>query len=162
MTNEQNSPAVAGPVERRVRTRRLNMELVLIRGLPGSGKSTMASAMTTHRHLEADMFFTDLNGAYLYDASKIKAAHEWCQTNAKWALDRGESVVVSNTFTRRFEMEPYFEIAKAFGIELRIIEATGNWPNVHGVPTEVVEKMRKRWEKSSNAVLSGKPPRTEL
>jgi predicted kinase len=116
------------------------MELVLIRGLPGSGKSTMARAMKTHRHFEADMFFTDLDGAYLYDASKIKAAHEWCQMNAKWALERGESVVVSNTFTRQFEMAPYFAMAKTFGIEPRIVEATGNWPNVHGVPAEVVEK----------------------
>jgi hypothetical protein len=76
--------------------------------------------------------------------------------NAKWALERGESVVVSNTFTRQFEMAPYFAMAKTFGIEPRIVEATGNWPNVHGVPAEVVEKMRQRWEQmSSNAELTG-------
>lgn len=130
------------------------MELVLIRGLPGSGKSTMARNMTGYRHLEADMFFTDLDGVYIYDASKIKAAHEWCQINVKWALERGEKVVVSNTFTRSFEMEPYFEMAKTLGIEPRIIEATGNWPNVHGVPAEVVEKMRQRWEKSYNLMVN--------
>lgn len=127
------------------------MELVLIRGLPGSGKSTMARAMrTTHEHYEADMFFTDEDG-YNYDRDKIKEAHEWCQHEAFNALANGKSVVVSNTFTRRFEMEPYFEIAKIFGIEPRIIEATGNYQNVHGVPTEVVEKMRQRWEESSNS-----------
>ena len=130
------------------------MQLVLIRGLPGSGKSTIASAMAGYRHLEADMFFTDLDGRYVYDSSKIKAAHEWCQLNTKWALERGERVVVSNTFTRLFEMEPYFEMAKNFGIEPRIVEATGNWPNVHGVPAEVVEKMRQRWEKISNKRLT--------
>lgn len=27
-----------------------------------------------------------------------------------------------------------------------IVEATGNWPNVHGVPEDVIERMRARWE----------------
>ena len=126
------------------------MELVLIRGLPGSGKSTIARAMNDHEHYEADMFF-ERSGEYCYDVSKIKDAHEWCQSETFKALANGKSVVVSNTFTRHFEMEPYLTMAKTFGIEPNIIEATGNWPNVHGVPAEIVEKMRQRWEMSSNA-----------
>lgn len=125
------------------------MELVLIRGLPGSGKSTMARAMTMYEHYEADQFFTDSSGTYNYDREKIKDAHEWCQRETFKALANGKRVVVSNTFTRRFEMDPYFEMAKTFGIEPNILEAIGNWPNVHGVPAEVVEKMRQRWEELS-------------
>ncbi len=123
------------------------MELVLIRGLPGSGKSTMAHAMTEHEHYEADMFFTGSDGKYNYDRKKIKEAHEWCQREASKALANGRRVVVSNTFTRLFEMKPYFDMCRTLGAELRIIEATGNWSNVHGVAVEDVEKMRKRWEK---------------
>lgn len=122
------------------------MELILIRGLPGSGKSTMARAMTTHEHYEADMFFIGSDGVYRYDPKKIKNAHEWCQRETFKALANGKNVVVSNTFTRRFEIEPYFEMAVAFGIQPKILEATGNWPNVHGVPVEIIEKMRQRWE----------------
>lgn len=121
------------------------MKLVLIRGLPGSGKSTMARAMTDHQHFEADMFF-EQDGEYRYDASKIKDAHEWCQIQTFKALANGKSVVVSNTFTRRSEMEPYFDMAKTFGIVPRIIEATGNWPNIHGVPESVIQNMKQRWE----------------
>lgn len=122
------------------------MELVLIRGLPGSGKSTLARGMEGFEHYEADQFFTNAEGAYNYDAAKIKDAHQWCQQETHKALANGKSVVVSNTFTRLFEMQPYYEIAKIFGIELRVVEATGNWPNVHGVPEEVLERMRQRWE----------------
>lgn len=133
------------------------MELILIRGLPGSGKSTMARAL--HKvgfgWFEADMFFVDVNGEYHYDREKVKDAHEWCQREAFKTLSDGKSVVVSNTFTRLFEMEPYFDMAKTFSIEPRIVEATGNWPNVHGVPAEVVEKMRQRWEQISNAEVTG-------
>lgn len=123
------------------------MELVLIRGLPGSGKSTMAMGemFKDFDHYEADMFF-ERGGEYCYDSRKIKDAHEWCQRETFKALANGKSVVVSNTFTRRFEMEPYFYMAKTFGIEPTILEATGNWPNVHGVPADVVEKMRQRWQ----------------
>lgn len=123
------------------------MELVLIRGLPGSGKSTMAMGemFKDFDHYEADMFF-ERGGEYCYDSRKIKDAHEWCQRETFKALANGKSVVVSNTFTRHFEMEPYFYMAKTFGIEPTILEATGNWPNVHGVPADVVEKMRQRWQ----------------
>lgn len=42
-------------------------ELVLIRGLPGSGKSTMAKvlAQVGYEHYEADMFF-ERDGVYLH------------------------------------------------------------------------------------------------
>ncbi len=55
-------------------------ELVLIRGLPGSGKSTMAKDLATqgYLHFEADMYF-ELDGHYRYDASCIREAHSWCQ-----------------------------------------------------------------------------------
>jgi len=120
--------------------------LILIRGLPGSGKSTMARAMEDRRHFEADMFFEDANGVYNYDREKIKDAHEWCQRETFNALANGNPVVVSNTFTRVSEMRSYFEMAKRFNIEVRVIVADGTWQNVHGVPDVVVDKMRQRWE----------------
>jgi hypothetical protein len=43
-------------------------------------------------------------------------------------------------------MEPYLKAAKKRGINVRIIEATGRWQNVHGVPEDTIEKMQARWE----------------
>lgn len=120
--------------------------LTIMRGLPGSGKSTLAKSLGADVVISADDYFTDASGTYAYDGRKIGAAHEWCQRGVKLALANGLSVVVDNTHTRRWEMEPYLEMAAAFGIQPEIIVARGSYQNVHGVPDDVVAKMRERWE----------------
>jgi len=121
------------------------MELVLIRGLPGSGKSTMAKEMRRHYHFEADQFLMR-DGEYKFDPSLLKHAHESCQKMADAALQIRRDVVVSNTFTRKWEMQPYLDMAEKHGATVRIITATGNYKNIHGVPDEAIQKMRDRWE----------------
>ena len=116
-------------------------EIVLIRGLPGSGKSTKAKTMINHVHLEADMFF-EKNGVYLYDASKIKEAHDWCVNSAMENLSNGKNVVVSNTFVKVWEMKRYFDL----GYPYRVIEMIGKWPNVHGVPEDKIKLMAANWQ----------------
>jgi predicted kinase len=132
------------------------MELVLIRGLPGSGKTTMARrlALKGYEHHEADHYF-ERDGKYVFNAADLPKAHEWCLARTKDSLMRGIPCVVANTFSRRWEMQPYFDLAKAMGIPVRVIEAKGNWPNIHGVPAEFIEKMRKRWEVIDVTILEG-------
>ena len=125
----------------------MGQEIVLICGAPGSGKSTIANSMSdTHVQVEADDFFTDANGVYRYDRSLIKQAHEDCLRRADLLLYARCSVVVSNTFTRKWEREPYVALAKKHKIGIRYIHATGEYPNIHGVPDDVVLSMRQRFE----------------
>lgn len=117
-------------------------EVVIIRGLPGSGKSTLAKSMVDYLHFEADMYL-EINGEYVYDASKIKQAHDWCVDSAKNALEKVANVVISNTFVKLWEIQRYIEL----GFPYKILELQGKWPNIHGVPIEMIDIMASRWEK---------------
>lgn len=121
-------------------------QLILIRGLPGSGKSTLAKQLKDFVHVEADMFFRLLDGTYRFMPEKLKDAHDWCLKRATEAIEVGHDVVVSNTFTRYWEMEPYLELAERFDIYPQVLECHQTFQNIHGVPEEAIVKMRARWE----------------
>jgi predicted kinase len=120
-------------------------KLTLIRGLPGSGKTTLAKTMTHAYHVETDMYFM-VNGEYKFDPKQLGPAHDWCQRQAALFLESGKDVVVSNTFTRRWEIEPYEKMAKVLGCGFEVLETNGVYQNVHGVPPEAIERMKARWE----------------
>lgn len=125
------------------------MQLILVRGLPGSGKSTHARVIANEifrcARIEADMYFVK-DGEYLFDASKLGEAHKWCLDNTRELLSDGVSVVVSNTFTTKKELKPYFDIAKQLGIKPHVILCQGNYKNIHNVPEETIKKMKNRFE----------------
>lgn len=128
------------------------MILYIIRGLPGSGKSTMAREIVAKnpetKHFEADMYFHDKTGKYVFNPSMLKQAHQWCQLKTADALENGYDCIVSNTFTQKWEVQPYLDIAERTGAEVKIITAKGNYQNIHGVPDEAIERMKTRWQEN--------------
>lgn len=123
-------------------------KLTIIRGLPGSGKSTMAKAIVNDTgacHFETDMFFIK-DGVYTFNPSLIKDAHRWCQDSVLESLSFGLDTVVSNTFTQRWEYQPYLDMASKLGCEVDILVAVGEYENIHGVPAEAIQRMTDRWE----------------
>lgn len=123
--------------------------LTLIRGLPGSGKSTIARRLAEANfgavHLEADQFF-EQDGEYRFDPTLLRDAHAWCQERTEDRLQGGRDVIVSNTFTQIWELVPYFDLAKRFGIVPTVITAQNQFKNIHNVPDEVLNKMRDRFQ----------------
>lgn len=124
--------------------------LILLRGLPGSGKSTVAKLFgETPCHYEADMFFIDERNNYVFDPSKIKDAHNWCRHKTMEAMKAGHpTVIVSNTFTQEWEMEAYYLLAEELGYRVvsMIVENRHGGKNVHGVPDEKLQAMKDRFE----------------
>lgn len=124
--------------------------LILIRGIPGSGKSTLAKYILMQeyeygKHMEADMYFMR-DGEYQFDATKLGAAHAWCQSETRHFLEGNHTVIVSNTFTTIKELKPYFGMAKELGIVPEVILCQNQFKNVHNVPAESLKRMRDRFQ----------------
>ena len=121
-------------------------ELFLLRGLPGAGKSTLAKSLGGI-HLEADQYFME-DGNYKFDATKIKLAHDWCQLRTEHGMeDSSPKIVVSNTFTMAWEMQPYYDLAEKYGYRVYslVVENRHGGENVHNVPREKIEEMARRF-----------------
>lgn len=128
------------------------MKLTLVRGLPGSGKTTYAKCLLyvngrqNTLHYEADHWFEDAKGDYHFDVNQLHKAHKWCQTRAEEGLKLNYNVIVSNTFTQIWEMRPYIDMAKHHNATLEVITCTGDYKSIHDVPEDVITRMRARWE----------------
>ena len=130
-------------------------DLILLRGLPGSGKSTLGDVilytnqLTNQDVLSADNFFIDKNGEYVFDGSKIKEAHNNCQQKcAERMKHQFLKIVVANTFTEEWEMKPYFEMAERFNYRIHtiIVENRHGNKNIHNVPDEKLQSMKSRFD----------------
>ena len=129
--------------------------LIIIRGLPGSGKSSFAG-LVWDRHVicEADKYFYDKEGNYNFDATKLGAAHKWCQDQCEMFMQDNQAnpqfypeIIVSNTSTTESELKPYLDLAAKYDYKVvsLIVENRHGNESVHGVPKETIEKMKNRF-----------------
>jgi predicted kinase len=125
--------------------------LYIIRGVPGSGKTTLADRMKScgmiWDYAEADSFMVDECGNYRFDPKRLSHCHKKCHIEVRDMMRAGyDGIAVSNTFTRKWEMENYIGLARQFGYDVTMIVCQGDYGNVHGVPADKVQQMRDRFE----------------
>lgn len=124
--------------------------LYLIRGVPGSGKSTFAQSLldkfVVQRAYEADDYFMQ-GGEYRFDFNLLEDAHYQCRRNTWLALYEGMSVAVSNTSCAEWEVETYAIIARETEANFVsiIVENRHDGKNIHGCPDAKVEQMKRKF-----------------
>lgn len=122
-------------------------KLIIVRGLPGSGKSTYAKQIKKVRAVvEIEMYFTTPAGDYHFNLSKLQDAHHWCQELVRSFLAVRRPVVVANIFSRKWEIDHYLRIAEDLKVPVEIHKCVGSFTNIHGIPKTTIQAMRERWE----------------
>lgn len=120
--------------------------LHIVRGIPGAGKTTFVKNFLKCYNVEADHFFMR-DGVYTYDKNKIAFAHEFCYNAVTNAMLMGIDVSVSNTFVKLEHIYPYITIARKLGYKYEVVHVVGQHGSIHGVPEEVIERMKGDWQR---------------
>ncbi|NXP55642.1 N4BP2 protein, partial [Heliornis fulica] len=134
--------------------------LVLLRGVPGSGKSYLARTLLEDNPggiiLSTDDYFYK-HGQYHYDPDSVGLAHDWNRKRAKEAFEmRISPIIIDNTNIQAWEMKPYVTLAQQFKYKVMFREPDTWWKfkpkelerrNIHGVSKEKIKKMLERYER---------------
>ncbi|XP_030634009.1 NEDD4-binding protein 2-like 2 [Chanos chanos] len=152
-----------------------SLKLILMRGAPGCGKSTLAKELLSTGPngiilSTDDYFFQD--GEYFFDPTLLGEAHGWNQNRAWKAIQEYRSpVIIDNTNIQAWEMKPYVVMALEKGYCITFHEPDTSWKfdpsqlerrNKHGVSREKIVKILESFERpmTVNIVLnSTEPPR---
>jgi len=109
------------------------IHITLMRGIPGSGKSTIARLLC---QLNIDVMSTDDywylpgppgDGLYKFDIREITAAHIWNQKRVEDAIKRNAgnefylNLVVDNTNISSHAVAPYFDMAVKYNCAISIL-----------------------------------------
>jgi tRNA A37 threonylcarbamoyladenosine biosynthesis protein TsaE len=143
--------------------------LVIVRGLPGSGKTHLARGIAAYLEkgliCSADSYFTqeDENGqlVYAFDNTKMKDAHAHCQMQYDEALALGSPVIiVDNTNLKLKDYANY--LAKAAGYKPLVFQLESRSDRdvdlycsrcVHSVPLGQIKTMAKSYQADPAAIL---------
>jgi predicted kinase len=126
--------------------------LILLRGLPGSGKSKLAEVLSEnglYPIFSVDDFFTDeKTGIYEFNFNENHLAYKSCIEKVESSMSSGaKKIFVHNTFTMEWEMEPYFSLCEkhSYFIHVCTVEHRHKGINQHGVTDEQLKKMAEKF-----------------
>lgn len=133
-------------------------KMILMRGVPGSGKSFLAKRLAGRLggkiYSADDMLMT--GEEYVWTSPLVYTAHQIVQQLVKLAMIRNEKVIIiDNTNIRPRQARPYVELAVKHAYEIEVREPTTHWRHdvqellargTHSIPQEVLEHMVETWK----------------
>ncbi|XP_069828188.1 NEDD4-binding protein 2-like 1 [Dendropsophus ebraccatus] len=153
---------------------RFSKHIYLLRGLPGSGKSSLARKLKRDFPsavvFSTDDYFLMEDGSYIYNPDLLQDAHKWNQKRARKAMGRGRTpIIIDNTNIVAWHMKPYAVMALENGYGVIFLEPNTHWKfdvrelarrNSHGVPREKIQRMKDAYEHNVtfNMVLHAEKP----
>ena len=99
--------------------------LVVVFGLPGTGKTTFARALSQElgwRHLNTDVIRAELGKKKQYDERTKASVYREMQDLTAKELDLNKGVVLDGTFYRKALRDSFTDLGNTYGIPLKWIE----------------------------------------
>jgi predicted kinase len=125
--------------------------LILVRGLPGSGKTSFAKIISeggNYPVFEIDDYFTDDQGTYSFRFDENHSAYKQCIEKVEAAMQQHcPKIIVANTFTMEWEIEPYLRLGILYNYKTHVVvmENRHGSSNVHSIPEEQIQRMREKF-----------------
>lgn len=118
--------------------------LQIIRGLPGSGKTSLALDRYSHlMRIETDMFFSR-SGKYVFTLDLNKKAVKWFNKTVRNMAKTGMDFVVTGVFAAHTErLANTISTGLDYGYEVYVKTLTKNYGNIHNVPEEHLKSMKE-------------------
>jgi predicted kinase len=127
--------------------------LILLRGLPGSGKTTLAKELSDNGKypvFSVDDYFTDpKTGEYKFEFDKNHLAYKQCEENTRQCMINDlDKIFIDNVFSLEWELEPYFKLAAEFHYMVFVltVENRHKGKNIHEIPDEQIQKMAQKYK----------------
>lgn len=123
------------------------MRLTIIRGLPGTGKSTYASDLaleTGALFVEADMFRVR-DGRYRFDMDELPLCISAANAVMRKAAKLGADVIVAGVFTKTSHIDDIIKqcrnVAPGGRVEVRVVRMCKVYGTIHPMPKHVIDRM---------------------
>lgn len=138
------------------------MRITIIRGLPGTGKSTYASDLALEAgslFIEADMLRVR-DGRYKFDMDELGACISTSNSIMRKAAKLGADVIVAGVFSKARHVDEVIKqcqrVAPGGRVEVRVIRLCKDWGTIHPMPKHVIERMSSQFEDYPNEeVING-------
>lgn len=133
--------------------------MIMVMGLPGTGKTTFANALAerlSFEHINSDEVRADISKMGQYSLEDKRIVYQEMLARTENLIQAGKSVILDATFIREDFRNPFLELAKNSGTQVFLIRISANEGVVedrltHPRPLseadyEVYRQLDKQWE----------------